>query len=149
MGVSLLRSAVCYSGVQRTLTAITIAKWGQGLRNVARELVYLPPVGLNSLSNVERTSAFFYVTHSWQYSDELKCFLLLNYTVAAIKITKVWSCSWTQKTFVLTQTDLLSAGLQQVAQMFNQLCKCWPVCWTIQPAVQHGLISVKKKVNSP
>lgn len=26
--------------------------------------------------------------------------------------------------------------------MFNKLCKCWPVCGTIQPAIQHGLISM-------
>lgn len=38
-------------------------------------------------------------------------------------------------------TDLLSTGLQQVPQMFHQLCKCGSVGGTIQPAVQHDLIS--------
>lgn len=28
--------------------------------------------------------------------------------------------------------------------MFNQLCECWPICGTIQPAVQHGLVSTSK-----
>lgn len=39
--------------------------------------------------------------------------------------------------------DLLGAGLQQVPQMFHQLCKRGSVDGTIQPAVQHELISTE------
>lgn len=41
-------------------------------------------------------------------------------------------------------TDLLSAGLQQVPQMLHQLGKRGSVGGTVQPAVQHDLISTEE-----
>lgn len=41
-------------------------------------------------------------------------------------------------------TDLLSAGLQQVPQMLHQLGKGGSVGGTVQPAVQHDLISTEE-----
>lgn len=75
----------------------------------------------------------------------LNVFCCWDSTVAVIKIPKAWSYLRAQWTFYWIQTDLLSAGLQQVAQMFDQLCECWPVCGTIQPAVQHGLVSMNTR----
>lgn len=51
--------------------------------------------------------------------------------------------SLAQEWLIKALTDLLSAGLQQVPQMFHQLRKCGSVSGTVQPAVQHDLISTE------
>lgn len=72
--------------------------------------------------------------------------LLVQKRVHVSPVFLDFSMSWPGRAVQLqwTQTDLLSAGLQQVAQMFDQLCECWPICGTVQPAVQHGLVSMNK-----
>lgn len=51
------------------------------------------------------------------------------------------SCCWYFYVSTSPSTDLLRAGLEEVAQMFHQFCKRGPVCGAIQPTVQHGLVS--------